>query len=668
MDRVSDKWLAANRDHLMARLADVRLVLERHAGGPPESAGGVDQSPERPDESSGIEFALSPPPAFETLSGIFRLSSFERMLLLMCAGVELDGSFASLCAAAQGDSARSYPTFGLALAAFPDAHWSAMSPAGPLRRWHMINVDKGAGLTNSALRIDERVLNYLTGVQHLDERLVGYMEPVQADEELVPSHRRLAEEASASLLRADKSARLPIVQLYGSDDGGKRGIARAVSAAAGLCLHVINARVIPTEPRELEALIRLWEREAALSMSAILIDCGDIDSHDAARDMAVARFAEGAHCAVMVSCRAMRHFASREQIVVEVHKPTSREQLDIWGGALGRSAVDLNGRLEMLAAQFDLDTSTIRSICRHVLGRMPERRENGGEAGADISHILWDACMERVRPRLEDLVQRIKPIASWDDLVLPEAQIAILREIAVHVRQRMRVYEEWGFAKKSSRGLGISALFTGLSGTGKTMAAEVLANELRMDLYRIDLSQVVSKYIGETEKNLSRIFDSAEAGGAILLFDEADSLFGKRSEVKDSHDRYANIEISYLLQRMETYRGLAILTTNMKSALDTAFLRRIRFVVQFPFPNAAHRFEIWRRIFPESTPADGLDYRKLASLNIAGGNIRNIAMYAAFLAAEACEPVRMTHLLRAARVEYDKMEKSITEAEIRDWV
>jgi SpoVK/Ycf46/Vps4 family AAA+-type ATPase len=178
----------------------------------------------------------------------------------------------------------------------------------------------------------------------------------------------------------------------------------------------------------------------------------------------------------------------------------------------------------------------------------------------------------------------------------------------------------------------------------------------------------VSKYIGETEKNLRRVFDAAEAGGAILLFDEADALFGKRSEVKDSHDRYANIEVSYLLQRMESYRGLAILTTNLKSALDTAFLRRIRFVVQFPFPDAAQRAEIWRRVFPLATPTEGLAIEPLAQLNVAGGNIRNIAINAAFMAAEAREPVRMAHLLHAAQMEYAKIEKPLTSGETAGWL
>jgi SpoVK/Ycf46/Vps4 family AAA+-type ATPase len=218
------------------------------------------------------------------------------------------------------------------------------------------------------------------------------------------------------------------------------------------------------------------------------------------------------------------------------------------------------------------------------------------------------------------------------------------------------------------RGLGISALFAGESGTGKTMAAEVLANELHLDLYRIDLSGVVSKYIGETERNLRRVFDAAETSGAMLLFDEADALFGKRSEVRDSHDRYANIEVSYLLQRMETYRGLAILTTNMKAALDVAFSRRLNFVVQFPFPDQQQRELIWRRIFSTATPVEQLDYGKLARLSMSGGNIRSIALNAAFLAADEGAAVAMRHLLQAAHTEAAKRERPLSDAETRGWV
>jgi SpoVK/Ycf46/Vps4 family AAA+-type ATPase len=273
----------------------------------------------------------------------------------------------------------------------------------------------------------------------------------------------------------------------------------------------------------------------------------------------------------------------------------------------------------------------------------------------------------RSRSRLDELAVRIEPRARWRDLVLPADQSAILRDIAAQVRGRSRVYHDWGFERASQRGLGISALFCGPSGTGKTLAAEVIAAELGLDLYLIDLSAVVSKYIGETEKNLRAVFDAADKGGAVLLFDEADALFGKRTEVRDSHDRYANIEVSYLLQRMESYRGLAVLTTNLRSALDEAFLRRLRFVVQFPFPDTAQRAEIWQRVFPDAVPTGDLDPSRLAQLTIAGGNIRNIAIAAAFLAADADAPVTMAHVLRAARAEYAKFDKPLTAVEIGGW-
>ena len=313
-----------------------------------------------------------------------------------------------------------------------------------------------------------------------------------------------------------------------------------------------------------------------------------------------------------------------------------------------------------MSAQFHLDAGGIRQLSAQVNATFTERQATDPER---LKQDLWQACIDYTRPDLEQLAQRIEPVAGWDDLVLPEQAKAILKEIALHVRQRSKVYGEWGFSGKSKRGLGISALFAGESGTGKTMASEVIARELGLDLYRIDLSQVVNKYIGETEKNLKKIFEAAEGSGAILLFDEADALFGKRSDVKDSHDRYSNIEVSYLLQKMEEYRGLAILTTNMRNALDKAFLRRIRFVVQFPFPDVALRTEIWQKVFPENTPRAALDFQKLAALNVAGGNIRNIALNAAFSAAGEQRAVSMADLQQAARNEYLKLEKHMSASE-----
>jgi SpoVK/Ycf46/Vps4 family AAA+-type ATPase len=286
-----------------------------------------------------------------------------------------------------------------------------------------------------------------------------------------------------------------------------------------------------------------------------------------------------------------------------------------------------------------------------------------------ISKSLFEACKAQVRPDLDNLAERLQTDFRWDDIILAPKTLRGLQQIASHVQNRVLVYETWGLLGSSSRGTGTSVLFSGPSGTGKTMAAEVLASELNLDLYRIDLSAVVSKYIGETEKNLSRIFDAAENGGVALLFDEADSLFGKRSDVKDARDRHANIEVSYLLQRLESFRGLAILTSNLKDSIDHAFLRRIRYVVDFPFPDSDARAEIWRRMLTGGIPLDELDYLKLARLNIAGGTIRNIVLTGASMAAAdpAASALHMHHLRDAARSEFSKSEHPLPTRLVGDW-
>lgn len=679
-DATVNNWHEANQSYLMARLHLVRLALSRHTASEREESGKKSQSEGKSlaegqarEQTQGpasefeealrqvekAESAMPAPAALDHLCVSLSLSPFERDVLLLCAGMELDGGFAALCANAQGDARRNFPTFSLALAALSEAHWNAMTPAAPLRRWRLVEVAQSTEtLAHSQLRIDERVLHYLAGVSYLDERLRGLVEPCTLAHDLPPSQRELSERITNFWTSAKESAVWPVTMLCGNDEAGKRAVAVETCAALGLRLHIMRAADVPQSVAEREALARLWEREAILLGSALLLDQGEQEMTHAALS-----FIESLRGMLFVSARETLKARERAAFRVDVHKPSPAEQQTLWLGALGTSANQLNGELERLVSQFSLGTEGIHAAS--VQAREGIVRDGGDEAL--LGSALWDACRTLARPRLDDLAQRINPAATWNDLVLPEQQLRALRDIAAHVRQRARVYETWGFASKGERGLGISALFAGASGTGKTMAAEVMAGDLHLDLYRIDLSQVVSKYIGETEKNLRRVFDAAEEGGAVLLFDEADALFGKRSEVKDSHDRYANIEVSYLLQRMEAYRGLAILTTNMKSAVDTAFLRRLRFIVQFPFPDMMQRAEIWRRIFPENTPLANLDISKLARLSIAGGNIRNIALHAAFLAADAGEPVTMTHLLRAAHSEYAKLEKPLTESEIGGW-
>ena len=365
-------------------------------------------------------------------------------------------------------------------------------------------------------------------------------------------------------------------------------------------------------------------------------------------------FADGLRSLVIVTgdalpLRRMQHRIASADI-------GAARRLALWREALGeRGSAAIKATLEPIAEQFQLPHSAVLRVAQRW------------HAAKGDAQQLWQAARDEARQGLDGLAQRIDARATWADLVLPDAALVSLRTMASQLRQRTRVYQNWGFADSTSRGLGISALFSGGSGTGKTLAAEVLAHELQLDLYRIDLAALVSKYIGETEKNLARVFAAAEASGAILLFDEADALFGKRSEVKDSHDRYANIEVSYLLQRVETYRGLAILTTNLKQAIDPAFQRRIRFIVQFPFPDEAARAAIWERAFPPAAPLGSLDIGKLMRLSLSGGHIRNLALNAAFLAADEGSPITMTHLRSAAESEFAKLERPLPVADVGDW-
>ncbi len=664
-ERPPNRWVEDNQRYFSLALGQVRRKLRERCitlqkDVPPEK----EELNARP--LPEIAATMTAPPSLDNICRTFGLTTFERQVLLLCAGVELDSSLAALCSSAQGDGRRAYATFGLALAIFSDAHWSALNPAAPLRFWRLIEMDKAESLTTTPLRIDERILHYLMGVFHLDERLWGLVRPWPSPGNLVPSHQGIADRIVMAWSYVKDTGGWPAIQLSGKERNSKRNIASAVCRHMGLELCLLSAQTLPANPADLEGTLRLWSREAALSSSALLIEYDETDTIDPTRISLLQDVIDMVRGAVLISGRRRLGLGERFGLHFEVAKPTLDEQRDLWESLREKVDMSPDGWVDAVTAQFNFEPQMIWAAGAEALGAI-HREDLGRQVKELVGVSIWNACRRQARPRLEDLAMRTESAVTWEDLVLPPLQVQTLKTISAHLRQRVRVYGHWGFSSKSRRGLGISALFAGESGTGKTLAAEVLANELRLDLYRIDLSQVVSKYIGETEKNLRRIFDAAEDGGAILLFDEADALFGKRSEVKDSHDRYANIEVSYLLQQMDVHRGLAILTSNMKSALDPAFLRRIRFVIQFPFPDAKQRAEIWRRIFPQSTPIEGLDFEKLARLNIAGGNIRNIALNGAFLAADKGQSVSMSHLLHAARAEYAKMEKPLTEGEIRGW-
>ena len=609
------------------------------------------------------------PPALEMLSRRFGLSRFERQVLLLCAARDLDTRIDERCAHTQADPTRRYPTFALALAALEEPSWDALSPDRPLRYWHLIEINQSAtqSLTVSCLHADERIVNYMKGLNYLDDRVARLMSPLQVNDEMAElpasQHSALAF-ITREIGQAATAQRLPVVQLTGRATASKEQVAMQAGREFGRMLYRLPVELLPTHHGELETFIRLLQRETRLLPIALYLDAHEFDTSAESRASLLNRFLSAYEGLVFLDTAEPLQSTGWQPLNVHISKPTTGEMYAAWMSGRDESFADT---AKQLAGQFRLDLATIKQIA------------------ATANHertAVWRACRRHLRPRLEGLAQHLEPRQVWDELdtrddaqrkeiwdclVLPEPEKKLLLQIAAQVEHRFTVYEEWHLSRTLNRGLGISALLAGESGTGKTLAAEVLAKVLDLDLYRIDLSSVVSKYIGETEKNLRRLFDTAEDSGVVLLFDEADALFGKRSEVKDSHDRYANIEINYLLQRLEAYDGLAILATNLKSSLDQAFMRRLRFVVNFPFPAPPERLKIWHKAFPPGIPlAEGLDFQRLAQLNLTGGNISSIAINAAFLAAGRASPsVTQPLILEAARDEMRKLDKQFSEADFR---
>ncbi|MDT8321046.1 MAG: AAA family ATPase [Xanthomonadales bacterium] len=606
----------------------------------------------------------SPPPALKLLAESLGLSEFEKNALALCAAQELDTRIPALCALAQDDGNQRHPSFALAFRMFEAPDWSALSPHGALRFWQLIEIAQDPSLHPSLplilrpIRADERIVNYLKGLNSLDERLAQLVEelPSRLPMEKLPPSQQAQAERIRDAIRADGSAHEPrLIRLLGSDSESKRLVATEACKHQGLSVYRLRADRLSARDDDHESLARLWQRESRLLPLALLLDAADADSMQYRQIVQFGqRILRHGGGVILIDESPGQAEAPPTTRSFTVRKPLPKEQLQLWSDALGREADD---ELARLTEQFSFNQPEIARLAREMQAEDPASESEDAPA-------VWSACRAATRSGMTRLARPIDARATWDDIVLPEDLSRLLRQISQQVSSRNRVYGEWGFREKMNRGLGISALFSGPSGTGKTMAAEVIANACRLDLYAIDLSAVISKYIGETEKNLRKLFDVAEDSGAILFFDEADALFGKRSEVKDSHDRYANTQIDYLLQRMEAYPGLAILATNMKSALDKAFTRRLRFIVDFPFPGETLRRQIWEQIFPEKTPVrPDIDFARLARLNLSGGSIHNIALNAAFLAAQSGDEVGMPHLLDAARTEFRKIGQPIKESD-----
>jgi ATP-dependent 26S proteasome regulatory subunit len=622
------------------------------------------------------------PLALPRLCTLFGLSAFERQIVVVCLAPELRRKYDRLYAYLQDDITRKKPSVDLALDLLcetePD-RWKAtqvlcdhapLLRAGILQRIEDPHSPSGSSGLAQFIRLDPRVLGFLLGRPFVDSRLADFVQvqrpataagmvPQLIVSELVSLVRaRLGEAASVSRMLA--------IYLHGPRGVGRRALAEAVCGELGRPLLMVDAEELIARAPSQADLLRTVFREGVLLQAAIYLDNAGSVLVDERRGVLrqLAMIASDYGSLVFLSGNKpwspTGAFGDAVFHSVALAVPDALTRQRIWEARLSPHLADPAAWASELAAAFRMTSGQISDAVRFAAARAAAQRREAVSV-AD----LYEGCRFHSNQKLGEMAAKITPRYGWDDLVLPSDTIVHLRQICVQARYRRRVLVDWGFARKLSHGKGLSALFYGPPGTGKTMAAQVIAAELQLDLYRIDLSAVVNKYIGETEKNLARIFHEAETSNAILFFDEADALFGRRTEIADAHDRYANLETSFLLQRIEDYEGIVVLATNLRENIDDAFTRRIRFMVEFPFPDEASRARLWRAHFPPEAPLKApIDYEYLARrLKIAGGSIKNIVMNSAFLAAEQDGAIAMEHLLNGARREFEKIGKLWTERE-----
>ena len=631
---------AADNAYLQVCFDCLARRLELHG----EASASLDEGE---DHLAQVVSTMETPPALERLRRAFALTRFEVGLIILSAAWELDGRLSELMSKTGVGHGDGFPCLSLAVRVLPGAHWNAFTPGGALRRWQLLRLEASGSLALSRLRIDEHLLHVLKGVCEPDPDLVRHVQRRVATVRPTVGQRNAVQELLAHWHRVGGESETSAVELIGTSDDTMAAAAHAWERL-GVSCFVVAAAQIPVDHAERERFLRRWEREALLGLAAVVIL-----SEDTADPMLSERLQWlAAHARFRLLLASERPLGERRLGLarISVTPMSAAERRTLFSQHLGTPAdvPGLSHHLDELVCQFRLDAAGIAAACAGARG--PD--------GTIAWPTLWDACIGRCIPVLDDLAQRLPANDAWESLVLPATQRRMLDDLLIQCRQRATVLMRWGMDGCGGvRGGNLTALFSGASGTGKTFAAECLAGRLRLPLYRIDLSSVVSKYIGETEKHLRRVFDAAELGGAVLLFDEADALFGKRSEVSSSHDRHANIEVGYLLQRLESYTGLAILTTNHRKHLDPAFLRRIRYAVHFPEPGQVERERLWSGAFAPAVPLAALDWSALARAELTGGQIRTAALAAASYAAEAGGSVSLNHCWRGIESEHAKAEK-----------
>jgi len=610
----------------------------------------------------------------ERLRRTFGLSATEVRVISLLAAFELETTLRDQARALMADPNRIHPDVGLLIELIYTGRdrkrvAEELASDGRLIRFALVRIERVSD-TPFALRrarVVERVLELLHGRDALDREVARHVEllaPIRREALVIDQTRfdELAGLVAASLAAGQAGRPHPVVMLSGHDGAGRKSLLVAAAGAVGLAALRVRCTSFAKEEAWVRQLGPSILREAILWRALIILDGLDqfaLDNSSVRVDEALFGNFVGPVAAVLGRITGKPPQMARGQVMIEVAVPSETEREELWRRTL--RDVTSGDVIRSAAERYTVTPGIIGQAAESARARAVGRARAGGD-GRVVSDDIHAGLRGALDAKLATLGMRITWRQTWADLVLPEDNTAEIREFISRVKHRRTVYERWGFGRKVAKGLGLSALFSGPPGTGKTMVAGLIAEELKLDLYQVDLSKVTSKWIGETEKNLADLFDAAESGHAILLFDEADSLFAKRTEVKSSVDRYANLEVNYLLQRMESFAGITILTTNNDAAIDEAFRRRLSLKVDFPLPEHDERLKLWRTMLPaEAAVAGDLDFDNLADkYEMSGGYIKNAALRAAFLAADEGVPISMRHLTRAARSEYQAMGKVIS--------
>lgn len=610
----------------------------------------------------------------------FALTSREVDLLFACLAVELDRRYERVYGFLHDDMSRRLASPGLAIGLYcesVDEQLSAralLNAQAPLRHYRLVELmEDGAAMPwqSRSMRVDERIVSFVVGEHTIDGRIARHLTWVDGDEESRGSDvvGQSHEDAVECIVQAATAGRgRPLIYLHGDRHSSADSLVREAAARLAMRVMTIDAEALVDAATDFEQALFLSFREGILSEAGIYlrnIDRALEQPLGTSRHRGLLRCVAEMGTVVFASGdRPWCWPVPAEPVtlrIVELKADGVAEQLHAWRVMSGNAFSD--AELHRLISLHPLPVPSIRDIWRMARVLVSGTDD---DARPTLAHVE-QACRAFAGPPATSLARRIEPKHRWADLVLPHEQLEQLSAICSQAKHSSIVYGSWRFERKLSLGRGLNALFTGQPGTGKTMAAEVIAADLGVDILKIDLSQVVSKYIGETEKNLRLLFDQAGSANAILFFDEADALLGKRSDVRDAHDRYANTETAYLLQKMEEYPGITILATNLRQNMDAAFTRRMRFIVDFPFPEDEDRLRIWQSVWPEEVPiGPDVDLPLLArQFRLSGGSIRNVALAAAFLAAEQGQAVSMRHLMRATKRELQKMGRLVNEEEHR---